>query len=171
MPSSCADRSFSQQLQPPKSSKIRKGCLGTFSPFSATPPQERKAQLSTANLSPREPVFESFDSLCHHWCNFCKRERKKKTTTESNKKSPHMKAKVRAESNSKLQPWQTRVFERGPSEFSGHRLRRRLCFLHCTNTDPCLNPPCSFPRELHSNSKQLDRHRAAKAEVLPHCYH
>lgn len=99
------------------------------------------------------------------------KKKEKKNTTESNKKSLHMKAKVRAESNSKLQPWQTRVFERGPSEFSGHRLRRRRCFLHCTNTDPCLNPPCSFPRELHSNSEQLDRHRAAKTEVLPHCYH
>lgn len=51
------------------------------SPSSVPLPHEReKSQLCASNLSPGEPVFESFDSLCHHGCNFCKTGGKKEKT-------------------------------------------------------------------------------------------
>lgn len=87
------------------------------SPPSVPLPHEReKSQLCASNLSPREPVFESFDSLCHHGCNFCKIGGKKKKKQKSTLKQ---RLQTIAESSSELQPWPMKACTSayGPSYF------------------------------------------------------
>lgn len=130
MLSSCADQSLSQQLQPPQSSRDL-GCSGTCFPFSATSPREGISQLCAANLSPRESIFKSFDSLCHHGCNFCKTKE-----TETNIKAEVRRAALCPDGSHPIFGSQTQEGSR--------------CFLHRSNRASVKLAAASPEEPLHS---------------------
>lgn len=132
---SCADQSFSQQLQPPKSS--RKRAVSTFSPFSATP-QQRASPRSALQAYLRENLFLKALIVFAIMGAISATEEGKKA--QINQKKPHMKAAVTG--------WESRAVQ--------------SCFLHGKRWNSSSTLPASFPKGAALSCqcpKQLHRHR------------
>lgn len=171
---SCADQSFSQQLQPPKSSKKR--AVWVPSPPSVPFPHERESPRSALQTYLRENLFlKALIVFAIMGAISATEKEKKKTQIKTNKKNPRALKQQsqtrRAESNSKLQPWQNRHVCSpiiGYHIFTSQIKESPLCFLHCKNTVLWLNSPFFLTQgaalQFHC-SKQLDRHRRTAGGV------
>lgn len=132
-----------------------KGLFGTVSPFSATPQRGGKSHICTANLSPREPVFESFDSLRHHGRDFC-REKQNKTHKYIDIKK--LKAAVTKQTRGRCD-----------HPFPGHALSRAHSALCAARTRSLNLSLCRSQGNCTTIPFQQDRYRKGKAELLPRC--
>lgn len=175
---SCADQSFSQQLQPPKSSKKR--AVWVPSPPSVPFPHERESPRSALQTYLRENLFLKALIVFAIMGAISATEKKKtknqiKTNQQKNPCALKQQSQTRrAESNSKLQPWQKDAQQ--ACVLSDHR----LSYFHITDqgeptllsalqdTVLWLNSPFFLTQgaalQFHC-SKQLDRHRRTAGGV------
>jgi len=165
--SSCADQSFSPQLQPPNSSKKRAGRVPS-PPSVPLPTRGRVPDLLCTLISGRTCFWNLWQTL-PSWVQFLQQ---RKRTNQMKPRTPQTLKQQsqtgRAGSKPKLQPRQSRrkAGVRVRSLITAGRTFRSqseespLCFLHCKNTELCPNSPCCLPTgaALPSHSgKHLDR--------------
>lgn len=147
---SCADQNFSQQLQPPKSS--RKRAVSTFSPFSATP-QQRASPRSALQAYLRENLFLKALIVFAIMGAISATEEGKKP--KSNTKTPHENSSHRL----------------------GEQRAVQSCFLHGKKTEfhsiPFQLSLLPSQRELHYSAvfQTAGQTQRVKAGFLLHRYH